>query len=103
MLLKLIGSQECRIRNTESCGCSNGYYFEPRSRSCRGMFYPRVSIHLLIVLANSITFTDVNECEMYSSLCNKNARCVNTPGSFVCECSFGFRGDGTICKGNIIN
>ncbi|VDM58987.1 unnamed protein product [Angiostrongylus costaricensis] len=36
---------------------------------------------------------DVNECRT-GSVCPANSRCVNTVGSFRCECGFGFSDDG---------
>lgn len=43
---------------------------------------------------------DINECEIYPDIC-KNGRCVNTDGSFRCECPPGFTLDhtGTECRG----
>ncbi|XP_043279236.1 fibrillin-2-like isoform X2 [Venturia canescens] len=36
---------------------------------------------------------DVNECEEDDEACSSNEQCVNTPGSFTCECKLGFRRD----------
>jgi len=38
--------------------------------------------------------TDVNECEVFPGVC-PNGRCVNTAGSFRCECPEGLTLDGT--------
>ena len=35
-------------------------------------------------------FSDVDECEEDASLC-ENGECVNTPGSYRCECDTGYR------------
>ena len=40
---------------------------------------------------------DINECDLDS--CGINANCINTIGSFECQCLSGFRGDGRICTG----
>ena len=41
---------------------------------------------------------DINECADPSvSMCGSNAMCINTNGSFVCECPPGFEGD--TCSG----
>ncbi|XP_035666436.1 fibrillin-2-like isoform X1 [Branchiostoma floridae] len=37
---------------------------------------------------NGVSCEDVNECEVFPNICD-NARCVNTPGSYRCECSPG--------------
>lgn len=40
-----------------------------------------------------IIILDINECwDGYP--CHKNAECINTRGSFTCECMKGFEGDG---------
>ena len=41
---------------------------------------------------------DIDEC-VTSDLCDENAVCVNTKGSFVCTCRLGFTGNGTSCNG----
>lgn len=38
--------------------------------------------------------TDVNECDVFPGVC-PNGRCVNTAGSFRCECPEGLTLDGT--------
>ena len=39
---------------------------------------------------------DVNEC-LLSPGCDVNAKCINLPGSYACECDDEFYGNGTIC------
>ena len=43
--------------------------------------------------------SDINECDLNTHNCSINAECFNTNGSFVCNCSDGFSGNGVICKG----
>jgi len=41
---------------------------------------------------------DINECQANPQLCNENAVCNNTEGSYGCVCKPGFHGNGTVCK-----
>ena len=41
--------------------------------------------------------SDINECEGNHG-CPNNSRCVNSPGSFDCECNEGFRKVGDECE-----
>jgi len=43
--------------------------------------------------------TDVDECQLEDDNCHVNATCVDTVGSFVCNCNSGFEGDGFSCAG----
>ena len=38
--------------------------------------------------------TDIDECQLGSDSCAKNADCLDTEGSYMCTCSIGFTGDG---------
>ena len=43
--------------------------------------------------------TDIDECELEEDNCHENADCINTDGSYQCECKTGYRGDGiTDCQ-----
>ncbi|XP_072017956.1 uncharacterized protein [Amphiura filiformis] len=43
------------------------------------------------------TCDDVDECRQGTDDCHPNAHCVNTIGSYRCECNIGYAGDGRIC------
>ena len=42
---------------------------------------------------------DDDECVSGTDNCDSNANCTNTEGSFTCQCSSGFNGDGETCEG----
>lgn len=42
---------------------------------------------------------DVDECNASSPVCDVNAICNNTIGSYRCACNPGYSGDGRTCKG----
>lgn len=53
-------------------------------------------------LASPLPLADLNECRAKPGIC-KNGRCVNTVGSYRCECNDGFEpsATGTECIGKI--
>ena len=36
-------------------------------------------------------------------MCDANANCENTDGSYICQCHTGYTGDGAVCSGRSIN
>ena len=46
--------------------------------------------------------SDVNECVTGFHHCHGNATCSNTDGSYLCTCSSGYSGNGTICEGELL-
>lgn len=43
-------------------------------------------------------FVDVNECKIGEFVCDVNAECLNTLGSYICVCISGYFGDGGNCS-----
>ena len=43
---------------------------------------------------------DINECLNVVPVCDENANCSNTDGSFECTCRAGYMGSGRECEGN---
>ncbi len=41
----------------------------------------------------------MDECSASISVCDVNADCQNTVGSYICSCKAGFTGDGKTCTG----
>ena len=46
---------------------------------------------------------DVDECNTSSPVCDINANCSNTRGSYICTCRAGYTGDGKTCQGGFEN
>ena len=46
-------------------------------------------------------YTDTDECEVGLHNCSPHAVCINTRGSFECECLPGFTGNGATCEGAV--
>ena len=42
---------------------------------------------------------DIDECSASSPVCDINANCSNTHGSYYCTCKAGFTGGGKTCQG----
>ena len=51
-------------------------------------------IHKCLVLQ-----ADIDECFFSYHTCNENASCINTNGSYLCECNEGYYGNGYTCIG----
>ena len=48
-------------------------------------------------------FSDVDECSASSPVCDSNAICSNTRGSYICTCKSGYTGGGKTCQGTFEN
>ena len=44
-------------------------------------------------------FLDIDECVQGPDICDVNADCTDTDGSFMCQCRAGYSGDGVTCSG----
>ena len=47
----------------------------------------------------NLIFADLEECSTNTHDCDVNADCVNTVGSYSCNCRAGYTGDGQTCNG----
>ena len=50
------------------------------------------------MLISDALYVDINECDS-SDACPQDSTCVNTDGSFQCNCNDGFTMSGTECEG----
>ncbi|KAL3289893.1 hypothetical protein HHI36_023282 [Cryptolaemus montrouzieri] len=76
------GTHKCNptqiCRNGEgyyTCECPPGHHLNPQSKACE----------------------DIDECKYYR-VCYHNANCMNTVGSYKCDCKDGFRDNGAVCE-----
>lgn len=46
-----------------------------------------------------LSTADILECDIDQHDCDVNADCEDVPGSYICTCREGFKGDGKSCKG----
>ena len=44
-------------------------------------------------------FSDIDECSTSVRVCDANAICENTLGSYLCSCKAGYNGAGKTCTG----
>ena len=51
---------------------------------------------VMLLICINVVFPDVDECVEESDECVTNADCKDTDGSYTCECSPGFIGDGLV-------
>ena len=50
-----------------------------------------------------ISYVDINECVKSPFVCHQHAVCKNSNGSYSCQCSLGYSGDGKInCTGTVV-
>ncbi|XP_013421046.1 uncharacterized protein LOC106181263 [Lingula anatina] len=69
-----VGVCASSINDTYSCACPVGYSAPATGGSCE----------------------DDDECQANPTVCDGNATCTNTPGSFFCTCNEGFTGYGRL-------
>ena len=64
---------------------------------------PFVKCFHLVSEISSINFQiDIDECKGSNNVCDENANCSNTVGSYNCTCKDGFTRDGHSCSGKIV-
>ena len=71
-----------------------------QGRFCQFFRVPSVATKALLNLIEGNTpEIDIDECSASIPVCNVNANCRNTPGSYICSCKAGFTKDGKTCAG----
>ena len=72
----------------------NGY-------SSRHMLGPELMPFNIFSSIKMFVVLDIDECGASSPVCDINANCSNTRGSYFCTCRAGYSGDGKTCQGRI--
>ncbi|XP_037743871.1 adhesion G protein-coupled receptor E5 isoform X24 [Chelonia mydas] len=75
------------VPGSSSCSCTDGY--EPSSGKAK------------FTHARENTCQDIDECHKTPDICGPNATCINTNGSYWCECRAGYvpsNGNTTLCQ-----
>ena len=58
---------------------------------------------MLICKSNSnFSFSDIDECALGTYVCDVNANCENTIGSYDCVCVDGYVKNGSFCMSKLI-
>ena len=89
-----------------TCTCNSGYTGD--GRSCNGMhrLYHCASNYLcrkginFSPISCTLFYLDIDECSnSNSNSCSNNNVCINTVGSYKCNCTNGYRINGNSCQG----
>ena len=80
-----------------NCSCSTGYILNSDSLTCAGI----LSNPLLKCNDMHHGTLDIDECELSGLGGNCSQVCINTPGSYECQCNIGYHltSDGFTCEG----
>ena len=78
------------------CSCNTGYYLESNTYTCSGKILWSLVHCSLKAITSSV---DINECADSNGGCHHS--CVNTDGSYNCQCSDGYQlnADAHTCEG----
>ena len=75
-----------------ACGCSEGYEISNDSRTCKGF-----NLCALQKREMKTLFIDVDECSSTQNGCQQ--LCINTDGSYHCNCTEGYVPEENMCLG----
>ena len=60
----------------------------------------KYSTYFNCIISVYILLSDIDECSLETDDCSNLTHCINTDGSYLCECIVGFTGEGGSCTGN---
>ena len=80
------------------CECLEGYELQNET-VCIGKLSIPYCCHVNVY---SMSFQlDIDECNEGTNLCDANANCINTNGSYECICNSGYEGSGRTCNSKL--
>ena len=85
------------IPGSFDCLCKDG--FEGDGTTCDGIIVGQCKLNYFTMI---FIVPDIDECDTNQHNCTENAVCINTPGSYTCECEEGFEWDGKKCLGKLL-
>ena len=87
------------IEGSYVCRCKKGY--EGDGSQCIGkFFYNKNYIVRLMMFFNRVNLAlDIDECSVGSVNCGPGGECINSNGSFTCQCQEGYQKSGNNCIG----
>lgn len=79
------------------CECEVGYTLNSDDHLCDGKHMQQMCFGMRYFLCNSVHFViDIDECTENSHNCSHE--CINTIGSYVCDCNIGYQLDDTLLQ-----
>ena len=96
------GRDNCHGESNSTCTDTDGSFictcvegFDGNGTFCEGTQTATV-LHVYGMFKSP--HLDIDEC-LNETICDTNAMCMNTYGSFMCSCNVGYTGDGFACVG----
>uniref|UniRef100_A0A8C7Y8W6 Latent transforming growth factor beta binding protein 2 n=1 Tax=Oryzias sinensis TaxID=183150 RepID=A0A8C7Y8W6_9TELE len=88
----ICGRGKCiSVQTGYTCLCDPGFKLSALRTNCIGKFSRKLFLFATSIYLQSLVFfylADINECSMPNKC--QNGNCVNTEGSYTCECNSGF-------------
>ena len=62
-----------------------------------------ISMNVQVIFYQQAIAINLMQSWFSASPCDRNAKCLNTDGSFTCKCKQDFAGDGFKCKSTLVD
>ena len=78
---------------------ASGYEVSVWLADCAGASGLECALTVTLDVSVGVEFSDINECALETHSCAaEGGECVNTAGSYDCDCVSGYSGDGYVCE-----